>query len=86
MTWDKNSLNSEVDGYEDGVKVNWSEIARRQKITNRKGDIAKKGGQIPQEWLISQGVDLHRFICAAEVERQPRRQKLKADKLRQKIK
>lgn len=67
MTWDKNSLNSEVDGYEDGVKVNWSEIARRYKITNRKGDIAKNGGQIPQEWLT-------------------RRQKLKADKLRQKIK
>lgn len=41
MTWDKNSLKSEVKGYADGVKVNWSEIARRYKITNQKGDIAK---------------------------------------------
>ena len=77
MTWDKNGLKSEVEGYADGVKVNWSEIARKYKITNRKGEIAKNGGQIAQEWLLSQGVDLHRFKCNTEVERQPRRKKLK---------
>ena len=71
MTWDKNGLKSEVEGYAHGVKVNWSEIARRYKITNRKGEIAKNEGQIAQEWLISQGVNLHRFKRAAEVERSP---------------
>ena len=77
MTWDKNGLKSEVEGYADGVKVNQSEIARRYKITNQKGEIAKNGGQIAQEWLLSQVVDLHRFKCNTEVERQPRRKKLK---------
>ena len=76
MTWDKNGLKSEVEGYADGVKANLSEIARRYKITNQKGEIAKNGGQIAQEWLISQCVNLHRFKRAAEVERQPRRKKL----------
>ena len=62
MTWDKNALKLEVEGYADETKVNW---------------FAKNGGQIAQEWLISQGVNLHRFKCSAEDERQPRRKKLK---------
>ena len=77
MTWDKNALKLEVEGYADETKVNWSELARRYQITNKKGQIAKNGGQIAQEWLISQGVNLHRFKCSAEDERQPRRKKLK---------
>ena len=77
MTWDKNALKLEVEGYADETKVNWSELARRYHITNKKGQIAKNGGQIAQEWLISQGVNLRRFKHSVEDERQPRRKKLK---------
>ena len=77
MTWDKNALKLELEGYADETKVNWSELARRYQITNKKGQIAKNGGQIAQEWLISQGVNLHRFKRSAEDEQQPRRKKLK---------
>ena len=77
MTWDKNGLKNEVEGYGDETKVNWSELARRYQIKNKKGQIAKNGGQIAQEWLISQGVNLHKFKRSSENERQPRRKKLK---------
>jgi len=77
MTWNKNGLKLEVEGYKDDTKVNWSELARRYEIKNKKGEIAKNGGQIAQEWLISQGVNLHRFKRPSEAERQPRRKKLK---------
>ncbi|KAL9977472.1 hypothetical protein ACROYT_G014878 [Oculina patagonica] len=77
MTWDKDGLKNEMEGYGDETKVNWSEIARRYQIKNKKGQIAKNGGQIAQEWLISQGVNLHRFNRPSENERQPRRKKLK---------
>jgi len=60
MTWDKNKLKLEVEGYKD-YKVNCSELAQRYEIRNKKGEIAKNDGQIAQEWLISQGVHLHRF-------------------------
>lgn len=73
MTWDKNGLRLEVEGYTDDTKVNWSELTRRYEIKNKKGEIAKNGGQIAQEWLISQGVNLHIFKCSSENERQPRR-------------
>lgn len=49
-------------------KVNWSELAGRYKIKNKKGEIAKNGGQIAQEWLISQGVNLHRFKQHSEAQ------------------
>lgn len=77
MTWNKNGLKLEVEGYKDDTKVNWSELARRYEIKNKKSEIAKNGGQIAQEWLISQGVNLHRFKRPSEAERQPRRKKLK---------
>lgn len=77
MTWDKDGLKSEIEGYEDDRKINWSEIARRYNITNKKGQISKNGGQIAQEWLISQGVNLHRFQTNSPKERKPRRKKLK---------
>lgn len=61
IAWNKNGLELEVEGYKDGTKVNWSELARRYEIKNKKGEIAEHGGQIAQEWLISQGVNLHGF-------------------------
>ena len=77
VSWDKNGLKEEVESYEDDTNVNWSDLARRYQITNKKGQIAKNGGQIAQEWLISQGVNLHRFKRPSENDRQPRRKKLK---------
>lgn len=73
----------EVNNYSDDAKINWSEIARKYNITNKKGQISRNGGQIAQEWLISQGVNLHRFSknssydSAKTNHRQARRKKLK---------
>ena len=66
VSWDKNGLKEEVESYEGDTNVNWSDLARRYQITNKKGQIAKNGGQIAQEWLISQGVNLHRFNRPSE--------------------
>ena len=41
------------------------------------GQVAKNGGQIAQEWLISEGVNLHQFKRPSTADRQPRRRKLK---------
>jgi len=40
MTWNKNALKLEVEGYADETKVNWSELARRCQIAN-KGKLPK---------------------------------------------
>ena len=65
--WDKDGLKKEVDGYPDETKVNWSELARRFEIRNKKGEIAKNGGQIAQEFLIKAGSNIHRFNCKREL-------------------
>ena len=44
MTWNKNGLKLEVEGYKDDTKVNWSELERRYEIKNKKGEIAKNDG------------------------------------------
>ena len=61
MTWDKEALKKEVESKKDGEKINWSEVARRYHVTNKRGEIARNGGQIVQEWLVNQGVNIHRF-------------------------
>lgn len=61
MTWDKEGLRQEVESYEDGKQINWAELARNYKITNKKGQVAKNGGQIAKECLILEGLNLHRF-------------------------
>ena len=61
VTWDKQGLLNEVKCFPDGQQVNWSSLARKYNITNRKGEIAKNGGQIAQDWVISQGENIHRF-------------------------
>ena len=59
--WDKEALKQEVDGYAEGTTVNWSELARRYHVTDKKGNLAKNGGQIIQDVLISMGVNIHQF-------------------------
>lgn len=42
-----------------------------------KGQTDKNGGQMAQEWLISEGVILHRLKCSSEDEQQSPGKKLK---------
>lgn len=59
--FEREKLREEVENYPDGIVVNWSDLARRHNITNSKGELAKNGGQIAQEWLKSEGVNIDRF-------------------------
>ena len=61
MLWDKEALKKEIQSKQDGEKINWSEIACQYKVTNKRGEIAKNGGQIVQEWLVNEGVNIQRF-------------------------
>ena len=62
MAWDKQALLEEVNGYSSGDHVvNCSELARRYEVKNKNGEFAKNGGQIIQEYLKSQGVDIRRL-------------------------
>ncbi|CAB3981856.1 Retrovirus-related Pol poly from transposon opus [Paramuricea clavata] len=60
MEWDKKALMEEISGYENGV-VNWSELARKYQVKNKNGELVKNGGQIVQEYLKFQGVDVSKF-------------------------
>ena len=61
MSWDKQGLLTEVSNLPDETEINWSELAGRYNVTNKKGEVSKNGGQIVQDWLISQGENIHRF-------------------------
>lgn len=61
MEWNKAALLEEVSGYASDVLVNWSDLARRYQVKNKNGELAKNGGQIVQEYLKSQGVDVSKF-------------------------
>lgn len=55
------STEKEVESKKYGEKINWSEVARRYHVTNKRGEIARNGGEIVQEWLVNQGVNIHCF-------------------------
>lgn len=61
MNWDKETLKAEVEGYDKHTVVNWSQLAVKYNITNKKGELAKNGGQIAKEWLTSVGIDTSQF-------------------------
>ena len=61
MTWDKEALKREIESLPDTSIINWSDIARRYSIANKRGRLANKGGQTVKGWLVSNGVDLQRF-------------------------
>ena len=55
-------MKQELENLPENSTVNWSEIARRYKITEKNTDrIAKHGGQIAKDWLVSQGIDVSKF-------------------------
>ena len=60
MEWDKEALLEEVKGCDNDI-INWSELARRYQVKNKNGELAKNGGQIVQEYLMAQDVDVERF-------------------------
>lgn len=61
IQWDKQALLEEVNGYTNGTVINWSELARRYEVKNKNGELAKNGGQIVQEYIRSQGVDVSKY-------------------------
>ena len=61
MTWDKQQLKEEVEGYNDGHIVNWSNLAAKYNVCDKSGQLAKNGGQIVKSWLVSEGVDVSRY-------------------------
>ena len=61
MRWDKQALLEEVNSYADGTVIGWSALARQDQVKNKNGELAKNGGQIVQEYLRSQGVDVTKF-------------------------
>ena len=46
ITWDCNTLRTEVESYPDDAKVNWTALAWQFQIRNSNGQIAKNGGSI----------------------------------------
>jgi hypothetical protein len=40
MDWDQQALLEEVENYNDGTIVNWSELARRYQVKNKNGQLA----------------------------------------------
>ena len=61
IQWDKQALLEEVNGYTNGTVINWSELARRYEVKNKNGELAKNGGQIVQEYIKSQDVDVSKY-------------------------
>ena len=61
MEWNKEGLKAEVLGYENNHNINWSGLAFKCNLCNNEGHIAKNGGQIVKEYLISQEVNVTRF-------------------------
>ena len=61
MTGDKEGLKAEIESYPDDKQINWSELARQFNVKDSKGEIAKNGGQIIKDWLLSQGGNIDRF-------------------------
>ena len=50
----------------DGKIVNWSDLARKYNVTNKKGKVASNGGQIAQGFVINDGENVHRFGCVKQ--------------------
>ena len=46
MTCDKEGLKAEVEGYGDSIQVNWSALARKYNITNKKESWSRMVGRL----------------------------------------
>eukprot|EP00058_Branchiostoma_floridae_P018560 XP_002604049.1 hypothetical protein BRAFLDRAFT_71661 [Branchiostoma floridae] len=60
-TFDGERLKQEVDSYEDGENVNWTELARKYEIKTPDGKVPPNAGQLLKLWLKKQHIDTERF-------------------------
>ncbi|KAI8516494.1 hypothetical protein Bbelb_050750 [Branchiostoma belcheri] len=77
-TWDWDGIKEEVTSWPDGKEVNWRAYAMEKGVHNKKGEPAKNGGQMIQDWLIQEGINVHRFKTAGKspnITPRPRRRK-----------
>ncbi|CAH1264059.1 Hypp2835 [Branchiostoma lanceolatum] len=74
-TWDWESIKQEVASWPNGKEVSWRAYAKEKGVHNKKGEPARNGGQIIQDWLIGEGMNIHRFKTAAATTPRHRRSK-----------
>lgn len=76
--WDREGLKVEVLGYDDNHTVCWTELAKRYNVCNSQGCLARNGGQIIKEYLISEGIDVTQFTTKDRTKNIIRRRKRRA--------
>lgn len=77
MEWDKEAVKAEVEGYDDGHKVSWRELATRYNVNDKNGKLAGNGGQVIKQWLVSNNVNISRFEDQGRTNPVIRRRKIK---------
>ncbi|CAH1248634.1 Hypp8329 [Branchiostoma lanceolatum] len=55
-TWDWESIKQEVASWPNDKEVSWRAYAKEKGVHNKKGEPARNGGQIIQDWLIVEGI------------------------------
>ena len=60
-SWDQETCVNLVESYPDGYKINFSELARICKMTNKENEVPKNGGQIVKEMLNNKNINLSCF-------------------------
>ena len=73
ITWDCNTLRTEVESYPDDAKVNWTALAWQVQIRNSNGQIAKNGGSI----RVSTSKDLKEYKVVQKMEKDRYGEKIK---------
>ncbi|KAI8486075.1 hypothetical protein Bbelb_361750 [Branchiostoma belcheri] len=73
-------LEKRCSGEHDGKVVSWRAYAKDKGVHNKQGKPASNGGQIIQDWLVQEGVNIHRFQSAVKSQNtrttpRPRRRK-----------
>ena len=75
----KEVLKQEVEAYEEGTIINWSQLARKFNVTDKNGNLAKNGGQVIQDVLINLGINVHQYKRPSSDIPRIRRRKLKGN-------
>ncbi|XP_078621301.1 uncharacterized protein LOC144887775 [Branchiostoma floridae x Branchiostoma japonicum] len=77
-TWSWDEIKEEVMSWPDGKVVSWRAYAKEKGVHNKKGEPAQNGGQIIQDWLVQEGINVHRFQTTksqSTITPRPRRRK-----------
>ncbi|CAH1250805.1 LGMN [Branchiostoma lanceolatum] len=59
--FDKERLKQEVESYEDGAKINWTQLALKYDIKQQDGKHVANVGQLLKLWLEKEQIDIQRF-------------------------